>query len=94
MRGRPWKSVLLIRHEHNLTIGDALQMPTVRALAIALRGLHELLASPSQTSPSHHARNCEDYGAIKHEIPANMALYSKWQMDTRCPADGSFMRLV
>ena len=37
-------SILLVGDEHNLAVGDALEMLPVGALAIALRGLHELLA--------------------------------------------------
>lgn len=37
-------SVLLIRHQHDLAVGDTLQMLPVGALAVALRGLHELVA--------------------------------------------------
>lgn len=36
--------VLLIRHEHDLAVGEALQMLAIGALAVAFRGLHELLA--------------------------------------------------
>ena len=38
-------SALLIRYEHDFAVGDALEMPPVRTLAIALRGLHKLVAS-------------------------------------------------
>lgn len=37
-------SALLIRYEHDFAVGDALEMPPVRTLAIALRGLHKLVA--------------------------------------------------
>ena len=38
-------SVLLIRYEHDFAVRYALEMPPVRTLAIAFRGLHELVAS-------------------------------------------------
>ena len=41
---RSGNSVLLVRNQHDLTVGDALQMPSVRALAITFRGLHQLVA--------------------------------------------------
>lgn len=37
-------SVLLVGDEHDLAVGNALEMLAVRALAITLRGLHELAA--------------------------------------------------
>lgn len=37
-------SILLVGDEHDLTVSNALEMLTIGALAIALRGLHELLA--------------------------------------------------
>ena len=37
-------SVLLVGDEHDLAVGNALEMLAVRALAITLRGLHELVA--------------------------------------------------
>ena len=37
-------SILLVGDEHDLTVSNALEMPPVRTLAIAFRGLHELLA--------------------------------------------------
>ena len=36
--------VLLIRHKHDIAVCYALEMPPVRTLAIAFRGLHELVA--------------------------------------------------
>ena len=37
-------SALLVGDEHDLTVGYALEMLAVRALAVTIRGLHELLA--------------------------------------------------
>lgn len=37
-------SILLVGDEHDLTVSNALEMPPVRTLAVAFRGLHELLA--------------------------------------------------
>ena len=37
-------SVLLVGDEHDLAVGNALEMLAVRALAITLGGLHELVA--------------------------------------------------
>lgn len=37
--------VLPIRHKHDIAVCYALEMPPVRTLAIAFRGLHELVAS-------------------------------------------------
>lgn len=34
----------LVGDEHDLAVGDALEMLAVRALAVTLRGLHELVA--------------------------------------------------
>lgn len=42
--GNKPSSVLLIWHEHDIAVGDAPQMLPVGTLAIAFRGLHELVA--------------------------------------------------
>lgn len=37
-------SILLVGDEHNLAVGNALEMLTVGTLAVTLSGLHELVA--------------------------------------------------
>ena len=37
-------SILLVGDEHDLAVGEALQMLAIGALAVAFRGLHELIA--------------------------------------------------
>lgn len=66
-------SILLVGDEHNLAVGDALEMLPVGALAIALRGLHELLARDLAVLVGDLLHNrdgqalCALYGAHPHQ---------------------------
>ena len=68
-------SALLIRHKHDIAVCYAFEMPPVRTLAIALRGLHELVASDPAVlvGDLFHDRNRQTLRTLHgaHDPPAS-----------------------